>query len=48
LNLDNQAVAPGIGPGNRDHMDMFHAERHRYSDMSNVRIDTMINCFVIE
>lgn len=45
VDLDAQAAALGITPGNTYRMDIFHAERH--TDESNFRIETTIDCFVV-
>ena len=45
IDLDTQAAALGIAPGNTYDMDIFHAERHTVN--SNFRIETTIDCFVI-
>ena len=45
VDLDANAGALGIQPGNMYPMDIFHAERH--TSESNFRIDTSIACFVI-
>jgi len=45
VDLDAQAAALAIVPGNSYAMDIFHAERH--TDESNFRIDTSIKCFFV-
>lgn len=45
VDLDAQAAALGISPGNSYPMDIFQAERHTV--LSNFRIETTIECFVI-
>ncbi len=44
VDLDAQAQALGLTPGETYAMDIFHAERHR--EDSNFRIDTTIDCFI--
>ena len=44
--LDARAVELGITVGNYYKMDIFHAERH--STASNFRIETTIDCFMIQ
>ena len=45
IDLDARAATLGISQGNTYDMDIFHAERH--TDMSNFRIQTTIDCFVV-
>ena len=45
VDLDAQAAALGITPGNVYPMDIFHAERH--TDASNFHVETTIDCFVV-
>ncbi len=46
INLDARAVELGLTVGNTYTMDIFHAERH--TTASNFRIETTIDCFIIE
>jgi fibro-slime domain-containing protein len=46
VDLDAQAATLGITPGHEYAMDIFHAERH--TDASNFRIETTIECIVVE
>lgn len=45
VDMDAQAAALGLVPGNLYDMDIFHAERH--TDASNFRIETTIDCFIV-
>jgi fibro-slime domain-containing protein len=45
IDFDGQAAGLGIAPGNLYTLDAFHAERH--TSMSNFRIETSIDCFVV-
>jgi fibro-slime domain-containing protein len=45
VDLDEQAAALGISPGNTYAMDVFQAERH--TTESNFRIETTIDCFIV-
>jgi fibro-slime domain-containing protein len=44
VDLDAQAEALGITPGNQYRMDIFHAERHTVH--SRFRIETTIDCLI--
>jgi len=46
IDFDAQAGALGITPGNTYALDVFHAERH--TSESNFRIETSIECFLLE
>lgn len=46
VDLDAEAANLGISPGNDYAMDIFHAERR--TDQSNFRIETTIECLVVE
>jgi fibro-slime domain-containing protein len=46
IDFDAQAAALGISPGGVYTLDVFHAERH--TSMSNFRIETSIDCLVVE
>jgi len=46
VDFDGQAADLGITVGRTYDMDIFHAERH--TDESNFRIETNIDCFIIE
>ncbi len=46
VNLDAKAVELGISPSGTYKMDIFHAERHGVA--SNFRIETTIDCFIVE
>jgi fibro-slime domain-containing protein len=46
IDLDALAGSLGITPGSSYGMDIFHAERH--TDSSNFRIETTIDCFVVD
>jgi fibro-slime domain-containing protein len=45
VDLDAQASALGLEPGQTYAMDIFHAERH--TDASNFHVETTIDCFVV-
>jgi fibro-slime domain-containing protein len=46
VNLDQQAAQLGIQRGQTYAMDIFHAERH--TTASNFRIETTIDCFIVD
>jgi fibro-slime domain-containing protein len=46
VDLDAKAAELGIVPGGTYRMDIFHAERHTQD--SNFRVDTTIDCFIVE
>lgn len=46
IDFDAEAGALGITPGNTYSFDVFHAERH--TSESNFRIETSIECFLLE
>jgi fibro-slime domain-containing protein len=46
VNLDQKASELGIVIGGTYKMDIFHAERH--TDASNFKIETTIDCFIVE
>jgi fibro-slime domain-containing protein len=46
IDFDAQAATLGITPGQTYAMDIFHAERH--TTASNFRIETTIDCFIVD
>ncbi len=46
IDFDAQAAALGIAVGGQYRLDVFHAERH--TSQSNFRIETSIDCLIIE